>query len=136
MTEKSWKAFERRAAKALGTRRIPVTGERAGADVEDAMFAYQVKLGRAQPSYLRRWLAGIVGAGLCRRPAKIGVVVWKPKGSRDTGALVILRFSDWVDLHGGAAGRPGASLEAFGPQSGDPPPPPIPGPQPGAWSPF
>ena len=33
MADKSWKAFERRLARRVGGRRIPVTGERAGADV-------------------------------------------------------------------------------------------------------
>ena len=101
MTDRGWKQFERRTAVALGTRRIPVTGERAGADFEDAMFCYQAKLGRAMPAYLRSWLRGIVGAGLKRAPVKVGVVVWKPKHADDADALVILRFKDWVDLHGG-----------------------------------
>ena len=103
MTDRSWKQLERRLAVALGTRRIPCTGEREGADFEDGMFCYQAKLGRKMPSYLREWLAGIVGAGLRRAPAKVGVVVWKPKYADDAEALVILRFRDWVDLHGGIA---------------------------------
>ena len=106
MTDRAWKKFERRTAKALSTRRIPVTGERHGADFEDGMFCYQAKLGRAMPSYLRDWLDGIVRAGLRRKPPKVGVVLWKPKGARDGGALVILRFSDWVDLHGGLGAEP------------------------------
>jgi len=36
---------ERRLARALGTERVPVTGERAGADFVDGVFAYQAKLG-------------------------------------------------------------------------------------------
>ena len=35
MTDKAWKAFERRLAHDVGTERIPVTGERDGADFED-----------------------------------------------------------------------------------------------------
>lgn len=101
MSDTSWKAFERRVAVALGTRRIPVTGERAGADLEDGMFCYQAKLGRRLPSYLREWLSGIVAAGLKRSPAKVGVVVWKPMYADDADALVIVRFRDWVALHGG-----------------------------------
>ena len=44
MSDRAWKAFERRLARQLGTQRIPVTGERAGADFTDGMFAYQAKL--------------------------------------------------------------------------------------------
>ena len=99
MTDKSWKAFERRVAKMFNGKHIPVTGERNGADVGNAMFGYQVKLGRKCPAYLREWLSGIVeNAELTGR---VGVVVWKPKHARDEDALVILRAKDWRDLHGG-----------------------------------
>ena len=99
MSDRAWKAFERRLARQLGTQRIPVTGERAGADFTDGMFAYQAKLGRRCPAYLREWLAGIVAAG--ERRGLVGVVVWKPKGTRDREALVVLRFADWRDRHVG-----------------------------------
>ena len=33
MADKAWKAFERRIAERVGGKRIPVTGERDGADV-------------------------------------------------------------------------------------------------------
>lgn len=52
--DKSWKAFERRIAKRMGGKRIPVTGERDGADVVAGPFVYQAKLRRGLPSYLRR----------------------------------------------------------------------------------
>ena len=63
MADKSWKAFERRLAHRVGGRRIPVTGERDGADVIAGPFVYQAKLRRGLPSYLRDWLRGIVAAG-------------------------------------------------------------------------
>ncbi len=99
VADRGWKAFERRLARQLGTQRLPVTGERAGADFCDGMFAYQAKLGRRLPAYLQRWLAGIVAAG--ERRGRVGVVVWKPKGARDRDALVVVRFADWRALHVG-----------------------------------
>ena len=40
--DKSWKAFERAVAKAVGGRRVPVTGlGRAEADVDGGPFQYQ-----------------------------------------------------------------------------------------------
>jgi len=99
VSDRAWKAFERRLARQVGTQRIPVTGERAGADFVDGLFAYQAKLGRRCPAYLRAWLAGIVTAGAER--GRVGVVVWKPKGARDADALVVLRFADWRALHVG-----------------------------------
>jgi hypothetical protein len=98
MTDRSWKSFERRLARDVGQQRIPVTGERAGADFEDGMFSYQAKLGRKMPAYLREWLTGIQGA----REGKIGVVVWKPKYAEDAGAVVLLAWRDWIALHRGS----------------------------------
>ncbi len=74
-----------------------MTGERAGADFVDGMFAYQGKLGRRCPAYLRCWLAEIVT--VAERRQRIGIVIWKPKGAQDRDALVLLRFADWLELH-------------------------------------
>ena len=98
MPDKSWKAFERRLARRVGGRRIPVTGERDGADVIAGPFCYQAKLRRGMPSYLRDWLRGIVAAG--ERSGTTGVVVWKAPGARDDDAVVLLRLADWADWHG------------------------------------
>lgn len=96
MPDRAWKAFERRVATRLRGCRIPVTGERAGVDVDAGMFCYQVKLGRRMPAYLRQWLDGIATA----RATQIGAVVWKPLYARDEDAVVVLRLRDWQDLHG------------------------------------
>jgi len=101
--DRGWKKFERRLARDVGSERIPVTGERAGADFEDGICCYQAKLGRAMPSYLRSWLAGIRAAGAARRPEKIGAVVWKPKHAEDADAVVLVSWRDWVALHGAVA---------------------------------
>ena len=99
MADKSWKAFERRLAHRMGGRRIPVTGERDGADViGGGPFVYQAKLRRGVPSYLRSWLSGIVEAGA--RQGSIGVLIWKAPNARDDDSLVLLRLKDWEDLHG------------------------------------
>ena len=99
MADKSWKAFERRLARRVGGRRIPVTGERDGADVIAGPFVYQAKLRRGLPSYLRDWLRGIVAAGE-RSGGATGVVVWKAPRALDDDAVVILRLADWQAWHG------------------------------------
>jgi len=99
MPDRPGKAFERRVARALGTRRIPATGERHGADFQNGRFSYQAKLGRRFPAYLREWLEGIAAAAA--RTGRMGLVIWKPKGGRDRDAAVVLRFGDWVALRGG-----------------------------------
>ena len=82
----------------MGGRRIPVTGERDGADVDAGPFVYQAKLRRGLPSYLRDWLRGITAAG--ERVHATGVVVWKAPQQRDDDAVVVLRLKDWQALHG------------------------------------
>ena len=97
MPDKSWKAFERRLAKRVGGKRIPVTGlDRAGADVVAGPFVYQAKLRRGLPSYLREWLRGIVAAG--ERKNAIGIVVWKAPREKDDDTIVLLRLKDWEDI--------------------------------------
>jgi len=98
MSDHSWKAFERRMARDVGTERIPVTGERDGADCATSMFCFQFKLRRVFPSWLWIWLDGI--ATKATLDGKIGALVLKRPRQLDDDAVVILRWRDWVDLHG------------------------------------
>ena len=100
MSDRAWKAFERRLATRLGGRRIPVTGERDGADIVAGPFVYQAKLRQRMPSYLRDWLQGIVGAAERQPTPASGVVVWKAPNARDDDAVVVLRLKDWEAFHG------------------------------------
>ena len=102
--DRSWKAFERRIAALVGGRRIPVTGERDGADVIAGPFVYQAKLRRGLPSYLRAWVRGIVAAG--ERKNAVGVVVWKAPRQKDDDALVVLRLRDFQELIGSQKMKP------------------------------
>jgi hypothetical protein len=101
MSDKSWKAFERRCAARMHGARRPVTGlDRGEGDVYTAMFEMQCKLRAGIPEYLRSWLAGVVASAAKRD--RVGVVVWKEPGHgigpKET--LVVMRFSDFVALHG------------------------------------
>lgn len=95
----TWKAAERRVAVDLGGKRIPVTGiDRDGADVVTPLFSVQVKLRKALPTWLWTWLAGIRNDA---RPAgRIGLLVLKKPRQRDCDGLVVMSYSDFVDLHG------------------------------------
>lgn len=95
----TWKAYELRVAKDLGGRRIPVTGiDRHGADVVSQMFHCQIKLRRALPAWLFAWLSGIVADA---KPAgKVGILILRKPRMEDADALVVLRYADFVDLHG------------------------------------
>lgn len=98
MSDPGWKKFERRCARDMGVQRIPVTGERHGADAVTPMFAFQFKCRSMLPSWIFGWLDGITGTAA--RNDKIGVLVMKTPRMRDTEALVVLRWADWLALHG------------------------------------
>ncbi len=98
VTEIGWKKFERRIAARLGGKRIPVTGERAGADFETPLLCGQTKLGRNMPAYLDEWLVGIRQAAA--KKGKLGLVIWKPRGRRDDKAVVVMSLRDFEELHG------------------------------------
>ncbi len=81
LVELGWKRAERMLAQGVGTSRIPMTGERAGADCETGMFSYQIKSRTGQPGYLRDWLDRIKATAA--RVGKTDVLIWR-----------------WIDLHG------------------------------------
>jgi hypothetical protein len=82
----------------MGVERIPVTGERDGSDASTSLFCFQFKNRRALPDWLFTWMSGICGTAL--RADKIGVLVLKVPRMKDADALVVLRWGDWVALHG------------------------------------
>lgn len=85
-------------SKDVGTTRIPVTGERHGADSTTAMFCFQFKVRRSIPVWMWDWLKGI--RTVAERNDKIGVLVIKRPRMEDAESLVILTWKDWVQLHG------------------------------------
>jgi hypothetical protein len=98
MADRTWKRREREVANTLGGRRIPVTGERCGADVLTPRLAIQVKYGRRRPAFLREWLSGIQGAALAS--GRTGVVVWSDHYEATSDAVAIVRLSDLASLMG------------------------------------
>lgn len=89
-------------ARDVGTERIPVTGERNGADFENAAFCFQLKVRSMLPSWLFEWLYGICDTAARKR--KTGVLILKAPGMRDADAVVVLKWGDFVDLHGSIRG--------------------------------
>lgn len=99
---KGWKHWEWRVGVDMGGRRIPVTGiDRNGEDVVAGMFGMQLKLRKSLPDWLFEWMAGIVGVATTQ--GRIGVLVLRTPRMKDADALVILRYCDWLDLHGADA---------------------------------
>ena len=99
----TWKAFERVIAADLNGRRIPVTGiDRHGADVETPMFHAQAKLRKSLPAWLFDWLGGICGT---TPDGKIGILILRTPRMRNADALVVMRYADFVSLHGDTGAR-------------------------------
>lgn len=98
-TNPPWKKFERALARDVGTERIPVTGERDGADFENAMFSYSAKFRKAAISKdLSGWLDRVETKG--RATGRVGVLVVRRHRRPRRDAAVILTWGDWLDLHG------------------------------------
>jgi hypothetical protein len=107
MADTRWKAAERSHARDVGTERIPVDGRaKHSADFENGLFCYQLKHRSGFPAYLYDWLDGI--RSWAKPTDKIGVLVLnKPRRPRSE-ALVLLRWADWVALHGAVGESPDA----------------------------
>lgn len=107
----AWKRAELKMARDVGTERIPVDGRSTGsADWDDGLFVYQLKVRRALPSWMFDWLAGIVAWAATRN--RIGVLVLNRPRQPRTEALVVVKWSDWVDLHGAPRPQDGVILDA------------------------
>lgn len=98
MRARSWKGAETRFARDVGVERKPCDGSRAGADFEDAIAVYQLKVRKSIPGWLWGWLSGIMGTGF--EKGKVGVLVLKKPRQQDTDAIVVLSWRAWVSLHG------------------------------------
>jgi hypothetical protein len=96
-----WKKFERECARDMGTERIPVTGERDGADFATPMFRFQAKRRKdCLPKEVLEWLDRAQLATVAEGKDRISVVVIQRRGLNRGEAVVLLRWADWRDLHG------------------------------------
>jgi hypothetical protein len=95
MTEKRWKAQERRIARALNCRRLRIQGE-PGADLENEFLKIQVKDREDLPAWL---LAGLANARGFATPRQLGVLVITSKSTRQ--ALVVMDLIDYQSWYVG-----------------------------------
>jgi hypothetical protein len=104
--EPRWKKFERECARDMGTERIPVTGEREGADFATPMFRFQAKRRKdCLPKEVLEWLDRAQLAAIGEGQGRIPVVVIQRRGHARGEAVVLLRWADWRDLHGPTTGE-------------------------------
>ena len=95
MTDKRWKATERKIAALLGGRRVPVSGRGRGAqpDIAHPWLALEVKDRAVLPLWL---LDALAQAEASATTAQLPVAVLHRAGDRHDQALVVLRLADFV----------------------------------------
>lgn len=93
--DKTWKAVERRIARAHGTTRIGPTG-RLGPDAVNKWLAIQIKHRKVLPQWMGDALRTIRSQA---QPGQLGIVVAHEAGDRDS--WVIMSHKDFLDWFGG-----------------------------------
>ena len=92
---KDWKQAERRIAKLLGGRRIPVTGRQQGdvPDIEHDALSIEVKSRKALPA----WLLGALNqAQAASKNGKVPIAVLHQDRVPYAESLVVLRLEDFA----------------------------------------
>jgi hypothetical protein len=98
-----WKACERRVARILACRRVPVTGRQRGdtPDIEHDALSVEIKSRKSLPAWL---LGALDQAQAAAEDRKVPVVVLHQDRAPYEESLVVLRLSDFADhLKGGTA---------------------------------
>lgn len=109
MTDKRWKATERKIAALLGGRRVPVSGRGRGdqPDIAHPWLSLEVKDRATLPAWL---LDALDQAERSATPAQLPVAVLHRAGDRHDAALMVLRLADFVAWFGTAQGVPSGEV--------------------------
>jgi len=99
MSDKRWKATERRVARILGGRRVPVSGRGRGdaPDIAHAWLSIEIKDRATLPAWL---LDALDQAEASATAEQLPVAVLHRAGDRHDAALVVLRLRDFVAWFG------------------------------------
>lgn len=98
MSDKTWKAIERRVADYFGGVRVPVTGRQRGSapDIQHDFFSFEVKHRKTLPEWL---FDAINQAEESRTNGQVPLVVLHQKGQTIGESLSVLRTSDILALY-------------------------------------
>lgn len=99
----TWKRAERRVAKALGGKRLPVSGTEAP-DVVTEWVCVEVKYRRAFPLWLTEALDRAVRHA---KDSQLPVAVLVQRGRRTSNAMVVLKLKDFREHFGELRKREG-----------------------------
>ncbi len=96
MADKSWKAFERRIAHSLGTKRNPLSGSNSRHSESDSLHPklfIECKLRKRIP-FMKDWDKTKLGA---KKEKKIPIVVFHEKKRKEN--IVMMSFDDFEELY-------------------------------------
>ncbi len=93
----TWKHVERRIAKRLGGRRVPVSGRAGQPDITHPVFAVEVKHRRRLPQWLTK---ALLQAEQSATPGQLPLAVVHESGTRYGQSLVLLRLADFEEWFG------------------------------------
>lgn len=97
MTDKAWKATERKIASILGGRRVPITGRQRGdvPDVAHDWLAIEIKHKQKLPD----WVKDALDQAIASNPtgSKLPVAILHESGERFDQAMVVIKLGDFVD---------------------------------------
>ena len=95
----AWKDSERKAAAALGGKRVPITGRQRGdaPDVAHEVWAIEVKHRKTLPAWLHD---AMDQAKASVRGTQVPIVVLHQHGQRGDNDYIVVRRKDFIDLYG------------------------------------
>jgi hypothetical protein len=96
MTDKSWKALERRIAAAFGTRRTPLSGSNSGHDTDSDTLSDRYYIEAKLRSKLPFWAEFADTRTKARSEGKKPVLAFHKKGY--PGTIVMLKLEDFLEM--------------------------------------
>lgn len=99
MADKAWKACERRVAKFIGGKRVPVTGRARGdaPDIEHPWLSVEVKYRQKVPDWIKDAMSQARASK--KRQHDLPVVILCEKGEETGKAFLITPLSDFRDRY-------------------------------------
>ena len=96
MTDKTWKAVERKIMKMLGGKRIPITGRTRGSapDGEHEWLSPEIKHRKKLPEWLHD---AMNQAELSQKNGQLPVVILHQSRQEHANDFVVIRLGDFID---------------------------------------
>ena len=102
MSEKTWKAVERRIADYIGGRRVPVTGRQRGdaPDIQHPLLSVEVKHRQELPAWINEAIAQAQASAI--GTTKMPIAILHECGQRHEKDLVVMTLAEFRDWFGKA----------------------------------